>query len=503
MTWTRLQARGLRGVLGLAAAALGAASVHAAGVPGPQVVRVTVNARSRGTPFPHFWEKMFGSGHAILALRADYRRDLSMVKRATGFTYVRFHGIFDHGVGVFHLSKHGKPVYNFSYVDQIYDGLLARGVKPYVELSFMPPALNSKPKAVRPLYYHLIASPPNSYKLWDGLIRAFARHLVKRYGINQVASWYFEVWNEPNIAFWNGTPAQRTYFELYDHTARALKSVSPRLRVGGPATANAAWVPAFLHNAYAHHVPVDFVSTHAYGDPCGAVRKVHRQIETSPYPHLPLILSEFNATVFTIPDMLDSAYMGPYLARTVRACAGYVKMMSYWTFSDVFDEQGVVRSPFYGGYGLVAEGGIPKPSFNAFALLHKLGRTRLPAGKGPVLATRRRDGSIVLALWNYAAPVSTKTVYVPGVPKGRRKPFVVHVSHLPAAASATVWRLDRAHGDVIPAFDAMGRPAYPTRSQILVLRRAARMAPPERIAVRDGRFTVQVPPQGLVVVRLR
>lgn len=465
-------------------------------------VRVNVDAGSPGRPFPHFWEKMFGSGRAVLALRADYRADLTRVKRATGFTYVRAHGILDRGVGVFHLDKKGRPVYNFSYVDQIYDGLLARGVKPFVELSFMPPDLDSHPKAPKPLFYHLIASPPKSYRLWDGLIRAFARHLVQRYGIDQVASWYFEVWNEPNIAFWNGTPAQRTYFKLYDHTARDLKSVSPRLRVGGPATANAAWVPAFLEHAHKDHIPVDFVSTHAYGDPCGPVSKVHRQILDSPYPHMPFILSEFNATALTVPDMLDSVYMGPYLARVIHECAGKVDMMSYWAFSDVFEEQGVVRKPFYGGYGLIAEDRIPKPAFNAFLMLHKLGHRRLAAGSGPVLATRRRDGGVVLALWNYAPPVSTKTIYVRGRPKGPVKRFVVHVSHLGAIRSATVWRLDRDHGNVIRAFDAMGRPAYPTRAQILALRRAARMAPAGRIAVRGGTFSLKIPPQGLAVVRL-
>ena len=464
-------------------------------------VQVSVDARSAGTPFPHFWEQMFGSGRAVLALRDDYRADLTQVKQATGFTYVRAHGILDDDVGVFRLDK-GKPVYNFSYVDEIYDGLLARGVKPYVELSFMPSDLDSHPKAAKPLFYHLIASPPKSYVLWDGLIKAFAQHLVQRYGIDEVATWYFEVWNEPNIAFWNGTPAQATYFKLYDHTARDLKAVSRRLRVGGPSTAANAWVPEFLAHAHEKHVPVDFVSTHAYGDPCSAVATVHQQIEASPYPHLPFILSEFNATIYTVPNMLDSVYMGPYMAQVIQGCAGKVDIMSYWSFSDVFEEQGVVRTPFYGGYGLIAEDRIAKPVFNAFAMFHGLGNTRLPAGNGPVLATRRDDGSIVLAMWNYAPPVSTKTTYMDAAPKGSSKPFVVNVSHLGKVDSATVWRLDRDHGNVIRAFDAMGRPAYPTRAQIVALRAAARMAPPESIPVHDGSFSLDVPPQGLVVVRL-
>ncbi len=339
-----------------------AASASTADVAAPQAVEIRIDASAPGTPFPHFWERMFGSGRAVLALRAAYRRDLSMVKRATGFDYVRMHGIFDRGVGLFHIGADGKPVYNFSYVDQIYDGLLARGVKPFVELGFMPPALAANNKDIFSFWYHPNVSPPKSYALWDAMIEAFARHLIARYGIDEVSTWYFEVWNEPNLGFWAGKPRQSTYFELYDHTARALQSVSPRLRVGGPATAQAAWVSTFLQHAWKHHVPVDFVSTHVYGDDtaqnvlhedvhiprarmvCAAVDKVHREIAASPDPHLPLIFSEYNASYMNLPNVTDSAYMGPWLAGTIAQCAGKVQMMSYWTFSDVFEEQGVVNA---------------------------------------------------------------------------------------------------------------------------------------------------------------
>ena len=478
------------------------------------VEQISIDAQGATTPFPHFWEQTFGSGRAILSLRESYRNDLRSVKQITNFDSVRFHGILMDEVGLYDPDRRTQnpglaaqaandaSVYNFSYVDQIYDGLLARGVKPYVELSFMPPDLDSKPKEARPLWYHLIASPPKSYALWDGLIKTFARHLIQRYGIEEVSSWYFEVWNEPNIAFWNGTPAQASYFKLYDHTARDLKSVSPQLRVGGPSTASAAWVTDFLDHVHKNRVPVDFVSTHAYGDACGPAKEVHKQIEASPYPHLPFILSEFNATIYTVPNMTDSVYMGPFLANTIRNCAGNVDMVSYWAFSDVFEEQGVVASPFYGGYGLVAEDRIPKPAFNAFAMLHKLGRTRLPANDGPMLATRRKDGSVVLALWNYAAPVSTETTYIHGLPKGEDKHFVVDIAHLPAVDHALVWRLDNDHNNVILAFNAMGRPTYPSREQIKTLRQAAKLAIPEQIAVHDGTFRLDVPPQGLVVVDL-
>jgi xylan 1,4-beta-xylosidase len=523
-----------RVVLGLLAAclfALGAAqTAPAAG----DSVRVHVDAKAPGTPFPHFWEQMFGSGRASLALRDDYRKDLVEVKQATGFGYVRFHGILDDDVGLFQLGKADKvfynaadksaasdqPVYNFSYVDQIYDGLLERGVRPFVELGFMPKDLSSDPKALQDFWYHPNVAPPKDYALWDGMIRAFAQHLIARYGIAEVSKWYFEVWNEPNIGFWAGNPKMPTYYTLYDHTARALKSVSPRLRVGGPATAQAAEVADFLKHVHEANVPVDFVSTHVYGDDtadnvfhtdekiprkdmvCRAVDKVHKEVLASPYPKLPFIMSEYNASYANLPNVTDTVYMGPWLANTIRACAGKVDAMSYWTFSDVFEEQGVVRTPFYGGFGLIAEDNIPKPSFNAFAMLHKLGDVRLPVSSDSALVTRRADGTLVLALWNYAPPVGDTASYTVGQPKGEVKHFELDLSSLPANAKAQVWRLDEVHGNVIATFDKMGRPAFPSREQIRQLRAAGRMVAPERLALHDGKLGLDIPPQGLVVVEV-
>jgi len=484
-------------------------------------VEIHVDATAPGTPFPHFWERMFGSGRATLALRDDYRRDLEDVDRATGFDYVRFHGILDDDVGVVERNGDGKLAYNFTYVDQIYDGLLARGVKPFVELGFMPTALTSDRAALHPFAYHPNVAPPRSHAEWDDLIRAFARHLIARYGIDEVASWYFEVWNEPNLGFWAGSPRQSSYFKLYDHTARALKSVSPRLRVGGPATAQTAWVGAFLEHTHAARVPVDFVSTHVYGDDtaenvfgkresiarrdmvCRAVDKAHREIEASPYPDMPLIYSEYNASYRNIPAVEDSVFMGPWLANTIRACAGKVSMMSYWTFSDVFEEQGVPKRPFYGGFGLIAPYRIPKPSFNAFAMLHRLGDTRLQIASDSALATRRPDGTLVLALWNYTPPLNdAPDTCMPGAVEGTSKHFAVDVSHLPAHAQATAWRLDADHGNVLAAYHRMGCPAFPNREQIAQLRAAGRAAPPEQLPLHDGRLSIDIPPQGLVVVEL-
>lgn len=470
---------------------------------------VIVDPSAPTHPFPHFWEKMFGSGRAVLSLRESYRRDMREVKQITGFQYVRFHAIFHDEVGVYDETDQGRAVYNFSYVDQIYDGLLANGVKPFVELSFMPKKLAAK-EIWQSFWYRPNVAPPKDWAKWDELIGQFARHLVNRYGIDEVSQWYFEVWNEPNLDFWGGEPKQQTYWELYDHTARALKAVSPRLRVGGPSTAQAAWADAFIQHCSQEHVPVDFVSSHVYGNDksedvfnthediergqmvCRAVKKVHDQIKASVMPTLPLIWSEFNASYMNEPDVTDTVYMGPWMAGTASSCDGLVDMMSYWTFSDVFEEQGVVKAPLYGGFGLIAAGGIPKPAFNAFKLLHQLGDERLSVASDSALVTRRSDGSLVLALWNYA-PVgkdgAAKTVTISL--KGGK------------SMHARVSRVDAQHGDIHTAYQKMGSPQYPTQAQVQELRKAATLPSPERAEVKNGSFSVTVPAHGLAVVELK
>ncbi len=382
---------------------------------------ISIDGRAASRPFPHVWERMFGSGRAILSLRESYRDDLRHVKAITEFAYVRFHDILDDDIGVYNRGRDGKPTYNFSYVDQIYDGLLANGVRPFVEISFMPKLLAANPTP-HAFSYKPYPSPPNNPVEWVELITAFTQHLIARYGSDEVGKWYFEVWNEPNIDFWTGQPKEETYYSLYDFTARAIKKVDSRLRVGGPSTAQAAWVDHFIAHCSKSGIPFDFVSTHIYGneDPmnvfgnatpiprrdmvAAAIRKVHDQVSKSSAPGTPIIISEYNATYLTQPQVTDSAFMGPWLANNIRECDGLTGMMSYWAFSDVFDEQGVVDKPFYGGYGIVAERGIPKAAFRAFELLHQLGDQRLESDSPDALITKRSDGAIVAALWNYAEP---------------------------------------------------------------------------------------------------
>jgi xylan 1,4-beta-xylosidase len=491
----------------VATVAQGVPTVNAQVNPKPDVIVVDANAPSR--PFPHFWEKMFGSGRAVLTLRDSYRRDLREVKQVTGFEYVRFHAIFHDEVGAYDEDSQGRPVYDFSYVDQIYDGLLANGVRPFVELSFMPQKLAAR-NSLHSFWYKPNVSPPKDWHKWDDLISVFTKHLVDRYGIDEVAQWYFEVWNEPNLDFWAGEPKQATYWELYDHTARAIKSVNPRLRVGGPATAQAAWVDGFIKHCVENNIPVNFVSTHVYGNDraqdvfgsdediardkmvCRAVNRVHNQIEASSMPNLPLIWSEFNASYKNEPEVTDSTYMGPWLADTIRQCDGLVSIMSYWTFSDVFEEQGVVKTPFYGGYGLIAADGIPKPAYNAFELLHKLGNQRIALNSDSALLTRGHDGTLLLAVWNYAPPDQL----------GSPRTVTLHFKST-KAGYASISRLDREHGDFHSVYEKMGSPRYPTQTQIQELRGAAELLDPETRKLKNDELTLTLPAHGLALIELK
>jgi len=491
-------------VLAITAAVLGG-SGKLKGQAAGAVESIDIDVNGQAHAFPHFWEQMFGSGRANLSLRDSYRRDLKAVRAVTNFQYIRFHAILDDENGVYDEDAQGRPVYNFSYVDQIYDGLLENGIKPFVEISFMPRKLAAH-LATHPFWYKPYPSPPSDPAKWSALIEAFGRHLEERYGRGEVESWYFEVWNEPNIDFWNGNPQQQTYFALYDETAKALKSVDAQIRVGGPATAQAAWVDKFIAHCTESHIPFDFVSTHVYGNDTSqdvfgkntpiarrdmvarSAKKVYDQVKASAAPNTPIIWSEYNATYMNQQEVTDSAFMGPWMANNIRECDGLTNMMSYWSFSDVFEEQGVVKTPFYGGYGLIAERDIPKAAFRAFELLHRLGESRIANSSENALITKRSDGKIVVALWNYAEPGESAPAKVFQLrQKGSER------------KSYRMQMVGPGNGSVLEAWKKMGSPALPTRGQIDALIHASQLAKPQ---VMSGNTPITLPPQTLAVLEL-
>jgi xylan 1,4-beta-xylosidase len=476
---------------------------------GQSAQSISVDARAAATPFPHFWEQMFGSGRAILSLRESYRNDLRAVKQVADFRYVRFHAILHDEVGVYNEDEHGNAVYNFSYVDEIYDGLLKNGVRPFVEISFMPKKLAFNPDALHPFWYKQNVSQPKSMDRWDDLMTHFAQHLIDRYGIDEVSQWYFEVWNEPNIDFWGGHPHQKTYFELYDHTALALKQVNHRLRVGGPATAAAAWVDDFLKHTATNHIPVDFVSTHGYADDsvedlfgtsedipiddrvCRAVAKVRGQIALSSTPQLPLFWTEWN--VAGMNNSRDTTYVGPALANTVRQCDGTVDLLSFWTFDDVFEEGGPIDKPFTGQFGLRAKGGINKPSYYAYGLLHQLGDQRLKNSSKNVIVTKMQDGSLAIAAWNLVDPDR----------RGVSQIMDFTFAGIRKDAAVTIVQVDDTHGNVLPKYGAMGSPVDPTDAQVETLNAETALGAPLQTKLQGNKLEVQMGPNALFLIKIQ
>jgi len=327
-----------------------------------------------------------------------------------------------------------------------------------------------------------------------------------------VAQWYFEVWNEPNIDFWAGEPKQATYFELYDHTARTLKAVNSRIRVGGPSTAAAHWIPEFLSHAKEQQVPVDFVSTHGYADDsvvdmfgthedipmrdrvCRAIAKVDGEIKASAFPALPLMWTEWNVPSYGEMNARDNWYVGPALARDISQCDGHVNMMSFWTFDDVFEEGGVKAMPFDGGFGLIAPGRIKKPSFYDFALLHRLGNQRLANPADNVLVTRRDDGTIVVAAWNL--------VDMDKLAQGSQLMLHLNFKGVPAKAYVAIQRVDETHGNPMTLYKSLGSPRYPTMKQVAALNASSALPTPEKIQLKDGQMDLSLPVNGLALIEV-
>lgn len=462
-----------------------------------------------------FFRMCVGAGRAAEGLRADWQRDLALVHRECGFEYIRFHGLFQDELGVYREDRDGKPIYNFQYVDAVYDAVLATGMRPFVEFGFMPKALASGEKTI--FWWNGNVTPPRDYAKWEALVRALVEHWTARYGRDEVSRWLFEVWNEPNLKdlFWTGDQAE--YFKLYAATARAIKSVSPGYRVGGPATAAHAWVPETISFARQSGAPLDFVSTHEYGvdglgldvdgnsltrlDPSpdaivGSVRLVRGQIEASPMKGLPLHYTEWSTSYTPRDPVHDSYISAPYILSKLRGSSGLVQSMSYWTFTDIFEENGPVPSPFHGGFGLVNFQGLRKPAFYAYQFLNRLGDDELVSSDPASWVCRGRDGVQVL-FWNYTPPVTeeaNQVFYKRDLPAKGAGRVAVSVAGLPAGDyDVSVHRVGYGVNDVYGDYMRLGSPRSLTREQVreLASKNDGRAVATDRVRVK-GTFSRDV-----------
>jgi xylan 1,4-beta-xylosidase len=363
-----------------------------------------------------------GSDYPGIMLRPDNLTHLRLARQELGFEYIRFHGIFHDSMEVYREVE-GRPVFNFDKIGAVYDAIVNIGMKPFVEVGFMPSELASKSETI--FYWRANGAPPKDYDKWAALITAFARFLIERYGRAEVRTWMFEIWNEPNLdGFWRGDQAE--YFRLYDITVRALRAVDAELRVGGPGTAGAAWIPDMIAHAQAAGVPLDFVSTHTYGvdggffdenghddnklspnpDAVAAdIRRVREQVEQSSRPGLPVHFTEWS-TSYNPRDPVHDAYISaPFILDKLKRSEGFVQSMSYWAYTDLFEEAGPPPASFHGGFGLVNREGVRKPSFFAYKYLNALGATELAQDDPRSWLTR--DGDDVAALvWDFTLPAN-------------------------------------------------------------------------------------------------
>ncbi|MET7641387.1 glycoside hydrolase [Streptomyces sp. NPDC005438] len=486
---------------------------------GPAPVSVEVEAGVRPTRLPEVWRRMIGMEHFSLLfwdqpgpggsdVAAEYTEALHRVRDEIGVRTARAHGTFlPETVTV--LPDGG---FDFSGLDLAYDRLLATGIRPVVELSFMPREL-----ALDPEYtvfdYRALVSVPAQWERWGDLVRAVTVHLRERYGADEVATWEFEVWNEANLeVFWNGT--REDYLRMYEVAARAVKSVDPRIRVGGPSSAAAGWVGALLEHCRTHQVPIDFVSTHTYGNAPLDMRPLTRSYaEATGAPEPEVLWTEWGVTPTHFHRVSDSVFAAPFLLRGMKAALHSTDALAYWVASDHFEELGWPPRLFHGGFGLLTVGNLRKPRYWALYLLSQLAGGRVPAtvrGDGAealveALATRAEDHHTVdVLVWNGTLDQSridgdplldrTVTVEVTGLEPG--------AGYLPTAR-----RVDADHANIQAVWEESGGGDWPEDEQWERLRAADRL-PEERLdpvtADPSGRVTLTfpLPNPGIRLVRL-
>jgi xylan 1,4-beta-xylosidase len=488
-------------------------------------IRINADAHAKSTPLVHYWSKVVGAGRANEALRATWQEELHTAHEYDGFEYVRFHGLFHDDMFVYREDPDGRPIYNWQYIDDVFDRMLAQGVRPFVELGFVPAELATVKDT--DFWWKANGSPPTDNAKWAALVDHFVRHCEDRYGRDEVRRWYFEVWNEPNLRYFfrNGTEAQ--YFELYRVTALTVKGVDPALRVGGPATSNfrlvpdpskddtqqrqqasesgggnwqPIWVADFLKYCAENHLPLDFISTHPYptdfpidasGSTVSRLRRsvdstrqdlttLRRMVDASAFPHAEIDLTEWNSSPSPLDHSHDSLAAATFIVKTNLESAGLVDALSYWTFTDVFEEERRTDSIFHGGFGLINYQQIVKPAFHAYRFMNRLGDEELAATVGAMVTRHAQTGLVTAIAYNYPKEMKEalpKTATVEDadriVASGSPRDLTIDLTGLPPGAVFTLETLDATHGNVVEVWEKMGKPDPPDPAETAALKAAA------------------------------
>ncbi|MBR0270359.1 MAG: glycoside hydrolase [Prevotella sp.] len=531
-----------------------------AGVASAEEIKIDVTAQ--GQPLNHYWSVGTCAGRVNEGLRTSWVEQLRTVHDECGFQYLRMHGLFDDDMCVYFEDRKGNPIYNWQYIDEVFDRMLQIGVRPFVELSFFP-ELIAKENSLRQMWYrNCVSYDAQRIPKWEGLVEAFTRHVVERYGLDEVRQWYFEVWNEPNLnfypkaGFFDGTKSD--YFNLYRLSARAVKSVDSQLRVGGPATSNfvpdnryegevydanksrfygqdqinkqqwkGAWIEEFLQFCAKEQLPVDFISCHPYPtdyalDPVAGKSKdavrymkalsddmawLRRTIAASAYPKAEIHLTEWSTSPSSRDPMHDNLPPAAFIVKGVLDNLDGSNSLMYWTFTDIFEEKGGGQTPFHGGFGMITFQGWKKPSFHAYRMLNQLGNQILNYSD-PVCVTRdERTGRITALAFNYPDEYLQKvpsSANVRNYMQASAKQLDITLTGLPANAVFDLETLDDTHGNAIQAFRAIASPKAPTREQTRWMRQQSEATLHEVIrADADGQLRIQreLAPWTLVLIK--
>jgi xylan 1,4-beta-xylosidase len=458
---------------------------------------IEIDAAAAEKPLDRFFDLSVGADYPGTLIRPDSQAQLKTAVDELGFRYVRFHDIFHDVLGTVRVEN-GRTIYDWTKLDELYDGLLAKGIRPFVELGFTPRAMATSPQTI--FYWKGNTSHPVP-SAWQALIENFIQHLRARYGAPEVRQWYFEVWNEPNLdGFWERAD-QQAYFELYDLTAKTLKAIDPALRVGGPATAGAAWVPEFLDHVSRSGAAVDFVTTHSYGvdggfldeegksdtklSPSadaivGDIRRVREQISGSRFAGLPLFFTEWSTSYTPRDPVHDSYISAPYILTKLKGSQGLAQGMSYWTYSDLFEEPGPPPTPFHGGFGLLNREGVRKPAFFAYKYLNALRGKEIPCADGETWAAVDGKTTAVL-IWDWEQPeqqVSNRPFFTKVQPASAAPGVQLSLKHLsPATYRLRIRRTGYRANDAYSAYLEMGAPPTLSSAQLEQLNALTRDVP--------------------------
>ena len=453
----------------------------------------------------HLSQLFYGANARGIEVGAEFAEALRLAHEELGVDRIRAHGILLDELGVY-CERDGEPQFDFAGVDRVYDRLLQLGLRPVVELSFMPRALARDSNATV-FDYRAIISPPKSWERWHELVAMLARHLVERYGLDEVASWGFEVWNEPNLeVFWSGTRAE--YFRLYDEAAVAIKAVDRRLLVGGPATAAAGWIGDFANHLLEAGTPLDFFATHTYGNLPLDVAATAADVGYEPKP---VWWTEWGVSPRHFAPINDSVLAGPFVLHGVFSALQRAEYLAYWVVSDHFEELGHPPRLLHGGFGLLTVGNLRKPRYWAIRMLQLLGPQRVATsirgdGAGSLveaLAATGPDGMLHILVWNGTLNQTkangetllgrTVNVRVTGLRPGRYRQ-----EHL---------RVDTDHSNVTANWASVGSPDWPDPQAWATLRdhdRLEQLVEPTTVDVAGAEMSLEfhLPMPGISLLRL-